>query len=78
MLKLYKEKSAFDFLRNDCWEVDGLVDAIRDNGCEDAFDSLMEDIFQEETMSFIKFQDYCRFNADEIKNLLGINGDDED
>lgn len=77
MLKLYREKTAYDFLRNDCWEVDDLVDAIRDNDCEEAFNNLMDEIFPD-IKRFGEFQDYCRFSADEIKNLLGISDESED
>lgn len=74
-MKLIKEKTPYDFLTNDCWEVDGLVDTIRDNGLEDAFNDLMEEIFPNPT-DFISFQDYCRFNSDEIARLLGVSDEE--
>ena len=77
-MKIWKEKTAFDFLVNDAWCVDErLSDVISDAEMVDKFNKLAEDMFpngaDETTLN-----DWLRFDDDSILSSLGLEYEKEE
>ena len=77
-MKIWKEKTAFDFLVNDAWCVDErLSDVISDAEMVDEFNQLTEDMFpngaDETTLN-----DWLRFEDDSILSSLGLEYEKEE
>ena len=77
-MKIWKEKTAFDFLVNDAWCVDErLSDVISDVEMVDKFNQLAEDMFpngaDETTLN-----DWLRFEDDSILSSLGLEYEKEE
>ena len=77
-MKIWKEKTAFDFLVNDAWCVDErLSDVISDAEMFDKFNQLAEDMFpngaDETTLN-----DWLRFEDDSILSSLGLEYEKEE
>ena len=77
-MKIWKEKTAFDFLVNDAWCVDErLSDVISDAEMVDKFNQLAEDMFpngaDETTLN-----DWLRFDDDSIFSSLGLEYEKEE
>lgn len=77
-MKIWKEKTAFDFLVNDAWCVDErLSDVISDAEMVDKFNQLAEDMFPngaDETA----LNDWLRFEDDSILSSLGLEYEKEE
>lgn len=77
-MKIWKEKTAYDFLTDDAWSVDErLAGAISDAGMVEEFNRLAEDMFPEGSDE-TAFNDWLRFEDDSILSSLGIEYKDED
>ena len=71
-MKIWKEKTAFDFLVDDAWSVDErLSGIISDAGMVDAFNQLAEDMFPDGSDE-ITFNDWLRFEDNSILSSLGL------
>lgn len=66
-----KEDYSFTDLRNACWSgAEKTLDVIMWNDCENAFMNLLEEIFDEPTLTEVN--DFLRFEDDYIYSVLGI------
>ena len=70
------ETEPIDFLRDDSWECDDLYDDIVNSNKEDEFNALIEDIFPNGA-TLTELNDYCRFECQTIREMLGLSVDDE-
>jgi hypothetical protein len=71
-VKIWKEKTAFDFLVDDAWSVDErLSGVISDAGMVDEFNQLAEDMFPDGSDE-TAFNDWLRFEDDSILSSLGL------
>ena len=71
-MKIWKEKTAFDFLVDDAWSVDErLSGVISDAGMVDEFNQLAEDTFPDGSDE-TAFNDWLRFEDDSILSSLGL------
>ena len=70
------ETEPIDFLRDDSWECDDLYDYIVNSNKEDEFNALIEDIFPNGATQ-TELNDYCRFECQTIREMLGLSVDDE-
>ena len=71
------EIEPIDFLRDDSWECDDLYDDIVNSGKETEFNVYIEDVFPNGANP-TELNDYCRFNSQDIREMLGISDDDDD
>ena len=70
------ETEPIDFLRNDSWECDDLYDDIVNSGKETEFNDLIEEVFPNgATKTELNY--YCRFNSQDIREMLGISHDND-
>ena len=68
------ETEPIDFLRDDSWECDDLYDDIVNSGKETEFNDLIEEVFPNGATK-TELNDYCRFNSQDIREMLGISDD---
>ena len=73
-----KKDLDFNDLQNECWECDYTLDAISDNGKEEEFMSLLEELLDGGIPDMTELNDLIRFENDFIFNALGIRMDDEE
>lgn len=71
------ETEPIDFLRNDGWECDDLYDDIVNSGKETEFNDHIEEVFPNGATK-TELNDYCRFNSQDIREMLEISDDDDD
>ena len=71
------EIEPIDFLRDDSWECDDLYDDIVNSDKETEFNAYIEDVFPNGANP-TELNDYCRFNSQDIREMLGISDDDDD
>ena len=77
-MKIWKEKTAFDFLVNDAWCVDErLSDVISDAEMVDKFNQLAEDTFPDGANE-TALNDWLRFEDDSILSSLGLEYEKEE
>lgn len=77
-MKLWQEKTAFDFLVDDAWCVDErLASTISDAGKVDEFNQLAEDMFPDGSDT-TAFNDWLRFDDDSILSSLGLEYEKEE
>ena len=77
-MKIWKEKTAFDFLVNDAWCVDErLSDVISDAEMVDEFNQLVEDTFPDGADE-TTLNDWLRFDDDSILSSLGLEYEKEE
>lgn len=70
-----KEDYSFTDLQNACWSgAENTLNTIMEHDCEDAFMDLLEEIFDEPTLTEVN--DFLRFEYDYIYNVLGIKEED--
>ena len=68
------ETEPIDFLRDDSWECDDLYDDIMNSGKETEFNDLIEEVFPNGATK-TELNDYCRFESQAIRKMLGISDD---
>ena len=77
-MKIWKEKTAFDFLVDDAWCVDErLSGVISDAGMVDEFNQLAEDTFPDGSDE-TAFNDWLRFDDDSLLSSLGLEYEKEE
>ena len=77
-MKIWKEKTAFDFLINDAWCVDErLSDVISDAEMFDEFNQLAENTFPDGANE-TALNDWLRFEDDSILSSLGLEYEKEE
>ena len=70
-----KEDYSFTDLQNACWSgAENTLNTIMEHDCEDAFMDLLEEIFDEPTLTEVN--DFLRFEYDYIYSVLGIKEED--
>lgn len=68
---IIKKDYSFTDLQNACWSgAEKTLDVIMEHDCENAFMSLLEEIFDEPTLTEVN--DFLRFDDDYIYDVLGI------
>ena len=66
-----KEDYSFTDLQNACWSgAENTLNTIMEHDCVDAFMDLLEEIFDEPTLTEVN--DFLRFEYDYIYSVLGI------
>ena len=70
------EIEPIDFLRDDSLQCDDLYDDIVNSGKETEFNVYIEDVFPNGANP-TELNDYCRFECQTIREMLGLSVDDE-
>lgn len=78
-MTITKDMTAYNFLMNEAWEVDeDLAHEIGVNGLVDDFERLAMDVFPSGVCTETAFNDWLRFDVDDIRKSLGLAVEDED
>jgi len=75
-MKVSKEYTPYEFLENESWECETLLERIDMANMEEEFNDYVEEQFDGQCPTETELNDFLRFNEDEICEALGI--DDEE